>query len=124
MARMIRGYARLVSGLVLLVGIILVTRGGGIIIQSAIESPYREARDEARARHFHAQAMPTGLDREAHAHATQRLQALVRIPIRVGERGIGIDDATQVEFAFQRRAQLLVMSAPAQGSFALTPSVA
>src|SRR5438309_7268966 len=26
----------------------LVTRGGGIIIQSAIESPYREARDEAR----------------------------------------------------------------------------
>jgi adenylylsulfate kinase len=26
----------------------LVTRGGGIIIQSAIESPYRESRDEAR----------------------------------------------------------------------------
>jgi adenylylsulfate kinase len=26
----------------------LVTRGGGIIIQSAVESPYREARDEAR----------------------------------------------------------------------------
>jgi adenylylsulfate kinase len=26
----------------------LVTRGGGIIIQSAIESPYREARDDAR----------------------------------------------------------------------------
>ncbi len=26
----------------------LVTRGGGIIIQSALESPYREARDEAR----------------------------------------------------------------------------
>ncbi|HET7786178.1 MAG TPA: adenylyl-sulfate kinase [Myxococcales bacterium] len=26
----------------------LVTRGGGIIIQAAIESPYREARDEAR----------------------------------------------------------------------------
>jgi len=26
----------------------LVTRGGGIIVQSAVESPYREARDEAR----------------------------------------------------------------------------
>src|SRR3954454_1580518 len=26
----------------------LVTRGGGVIVQSAVESPYREAREEAR----------------------------------------------------------------------------